>query len=78
MARVRLEIQVTGDPDAVARACGGGVTIPSETVILTETLDQDGLHRVLRRLTDLGIELREFRPSTAAGELAITQGNRHG
>jgi hypothetical protein len=76
MERVRLEIQLTGDPEAMARACGPGVAIPSETLILTEALDQEGLHQVLRRLTALGIELREFRPSTAAGELAITRGNR--
>jgi hypothetical protein len=78
MARVTLEIHLTGAREAMLRACGPGVAIPSETIILTDALDQDGLHRLLRRLTDLGIEVREFRPSTAAGELTITRGDRHG
>jgi hypothetical protein len=76
MVRVKLEIDLTGEPDAIARSCGRGLVIPTETVILTEAIDQEGLHQLLSRLTGLGIELREFRTSSAAGELAITRGGR--
>ncbi|WP_043499365.1 hypothetical protein [Georgenia sp. SUBG003] len=78
MTRVTLEIHLTGDPEAVARACGPGVAVSSETVLVTEPLDQDGLHGLLDRLSDLGIELREFRPSTAAAEVAVARDGRRG
>jgi len=78
MTRVTLEVHLTGDPEALARACGAGLALPPETVIITEPLDQDGLYHLLQRLSDLGIELREFRPVTAAAELAVARGGGHG
>ena len=78
MVPVRLDIQLAGDPEALAKVCGPGAVSPAETVIVTEDVDQDGLHRLLGRLNALGIELRELRTSSAAAELALTRAHRHG
>lgn len=78
MVPVRLEIRLAGDPAALARACGPGAVILTDTVILTEAVDQDGLHQLLSRLTALGIELRELRTSSAAAELSVTRARAGG
>lgn len=37
------------------------VPAPVETVLVTDLVDQDGLHRLITRIRDLGLELRGLR-----------------
>lgn len=46
------------------------VTAPDETVLVTAAIDQEGLDELIRRIRDLGLELRELRrmPGPREGE----------
>ncbi|KAE8763652.1 hypothetical protein [Georgenia thermotolerans] len=69
MNRETFEIRLNGAADAVRPACGPGMTvvwIPPQTMLTTAPVDQAGLHELLRRLTDFGIELLELGPAAGA------------
>ena len=40
---------------------GAPVLAPTDTVLITGKIDQDELHYTIRRIADLGLELRELR-----------------
>jgi hypothetical protein len=64
MAAQTWEVRVRGPiPSAVLAELGAaGLTEePAQTIMRTEPLDQAGLHGVLQRLRNLGLELLEIR-----------------
>jgi hypothetical protein len=61
-ARGALPASVVDQLDDVTCHVTGG-----ETVLLTLDLDRQGLHALIGRLRDLGIELLELRKVTAGG-----------
>jgi len=64
MAAQTWEVRVRGPiPSAVlAELSAAGLTEePAQTIMRTEPLDQAGLHGVLQRLRNLGLELLEIR-----------------
>jgi len=64
MASQTWEVRVRGPiPSAVLAELGAaGLTEePAQTIMRTEPLDQAGLHGVLQRLRNLGLELLEIR-----------------
>ena len=75
MAAQTWEVRVRGPipSDVLAELGAAGLTAePAQTIMRTEPLDQAGLHGVLQRLRNLGLELLEIRtapgteiPSTA-------------
>lgn len=54
--RGRLPADLADDFDDMAQ-----VETPTETVLLTTAIDQKGLHELITRIRDLGLELRELR-----------------
>jgi hypothetical protein len=69
MTRETFEIHLSGDGEAVRRACRPGMLVsqvPAQTILTTAPVDQDGLHGLLGRLTDFGIELLELGPARTA------------
>jgi hypothetical protein len=42
------------------------VEVPAETVLLTDVIDQEGLHALIERLQSLGLELLELRRTADA------------
>lgn len=64
MAAQTWEVRVRGPipSDVLAELGAAGLTEePAQTIIRTEPLDQAGLHGVLQRLRNLGLELLEIR-----------------
>jgi hypothetical protein len=64
MAAQTWEVRVRGPiPSAILAELGAaGLTEePAQTIMRTEPLDQAGLHGVLQRLRNLGLELLEIR-----------------
>ncbi|MGZ4594027.1 MAG: hypothetical protein ACXV3C_09165 [Actinomycetes bacterium] len=64
MTRVTYEIHLRGHlPPELVAGLGDATSIeaPAETVLLTQRIDQEGLHQLIGRLRDLGIELLELR-----------------
>jgi hypothetical protein len=64
MAAQTWEVRVRGPiPSAVLAELGAaGLTEePAQTIMRTEPLDQAGLHGLLQRLRNLGLELLEIR-----------------
>jgi hypothetical protein len=64
MAAQTWEVRVRGPipSDVLAELGAAGLTEePAQTMIRTEPLDQAGLHGVLQRLRNLGLELLEIR-----------------
>jgi hypothetical protein len=64
MAAETWEVRVRGPipSDVLAELGAAGLTEePAQTIIRTEPLDQAGLHGVLQRLRNLGLELLEIR-----------------
>jgi hypothetical protein len=64
MTRVTYEIHLRGTlPQEVAADLGVTTRIeaPAETVLITGRIDQVGVHELIDRLTDFGIELLELR-----------------
>lgn len=82
MTRLKFEIHLSGDGEAVRRACRPGMRffqVPAQTLLTTAPIDQDGLHELLGRLTDFGIELfelSELGPAGAGGGLRPTAEER--
>jgi hypothetical protein len=79
MTRLTFEIHLSGDGEAVRRACRPGMwflEVPAYTRLTTAPVDQAGLHELLRRLTDFGIELLELGPARAAGPVRPLAGDR--
>lgn len=70
MTRETFEIHLSGAADAVRLACRPGMTLvqmPPQTILTTAPVDQAGLHELLGRLTDFGIELLELGPAARVG-----------
>jgi hypothetical protein len=64
MTRTSYEIHLRGhlDPQAAEELhIPTRLEAPAETVLLTERIDQAGVHELIDRLKDLGIELLELR-----------------
>jgi len=64
MAAQTWEVRVRGPipSDVLAELGAAGLTAePAQTIMRTEPLDQAGLHGVLQRLRNLGLELLEIR-----------------
>ena len=64
MAAQTWEVRVRGPipSDVLAELGAAGLTEePAHTIMRTEPLDQAGLHGVLQRLRNLGLELLEIR-----------------
>ena len=64
MAAQTWEVRVRGPipSDILAELGAAGLTEePAQTIMRTEPLDQAGLHGVLQRLRNLGLELLEIR-----------------
>jgi len=64
MAAQTWEVRVRGPipTDVLAELGAAGLTEePAQTIMRTEPLDQAGLHGVLQRLRNLGLELLEIR-----------------
>jgi hypothetical protein len=64
MSPTTYEVHLRGHlpPDLLAELEGATFSeADSETVLLTLDLDQEGLHRLVGQLRDLGIELLELR-----------------
>ena len=64
MAAQTWEVRVRGPipSDVLAERGAAGLTAePAQTIMRTEPLDQAGLHGVLQRLRNLGLELLEIR-----------------
>ena len=64
MAAQTWEVRVRGPiPSAVLAELGAAdlTEEPAQTIMRTEPLDQAGLHGVLQRLRNLGLELLEIR-----------------
>ena len=64
MAAQTWEVRIRGPipSDVLAELGAAGLTEePAQTIIRTEPLDQAGLHGVLQRLRNLGLELLEIR-----------------
>jgi len=64
MAAQSWEVLVRGPipSDVLAELGAAGLTEePAQTIMRTEPLDQAGLHGVLQRLRNLGLELLEIR-----------------
>jgi len=64
MAAQTWEVRVRGPipSDVLAELSAAGLTEePAQTIMRTEPLDQAGLHGVLQRLRNLGLELLEIR-----------------
>jgi len=64
MARTAYEIHLRGDlpPEVAAELhVRSRSEAPAETVLLTGHIDQAGVHELIDRLQDLGIELLELR-----------------
>jgi hypothetical protein len=70
MSPATYEIHLRGavPPELLADLPGATCTeAESETLLLTLDVDQDGLHQLVRRLRDLGIDLLELRHVTSTG-----------
>jgi hypothetical protein len=70
MTPTTYEVHVRGHlPEQLARELGGATSIdaPPETVLLTPPVDQAGLHEILARVRDFGIELVEIRQTSERG-----------
>lgn len=64
MAPTTYEIHIKGHiPPGLVVELGDTVQVeaPAETVLLTEAIDQEGLHDLIARLQNLGLELLELR-----------------
>jgi hypothetical protein len=64
MAAQTWEVRIRGPipTDVLAELGAAGLTEePAQTIMRTEPLDQAGLHGVLQRLRNLGLELLEIR-----------------
>ena len=75
MAAQTWEVRVRGPipSDVLTELGAAGLTEePAQTIMRTEPLDQAGLHAVLQRLRNLGLELLEIRtaPDTEAASKA--------
>jgi hypothetical protein len=60
--RGQLAPQVAAELGATTRV----VRVPAQTVLRTGRIDPDGVHLLMDRLTDFGIELLELRQCTDA------------
>ena len=70
MAAQTWEVRVRGPipSDVLAELGAAGLTEePAQTIMRTEPLDQAGLHGVLHRLRNLGLELLEIRAAPDIG-----------
>ncbi|MGH8970910.1 MAG: hypothetical protein ACRDV1_13280 [Actinomycetes bacterium] len=64
MPRTTYEIHIEGHPPSRLVGELGATTqvdVPAETVLLTDAIDQEGLHALIARLESLGLELLELR-----------------